>query len=100
MKSKRTAPSRPRSRKAASPRRRRVPNPFPLATRRLAKRLLQIAELPELERSRAYSAWLNSAGSPKRNAARQKRVREFYRLMEAILEKTSPRDHAYEPPSL
>jgi hypothetical protein len=72
----------------------RVPNPLPLATRRLAKRLLQFAELPEPERTRAYNAWLNSAGTPTRNADRQNRVREFYSLMKAIAKKLSPRDRA------
>ena len=95
MKSKRTATTRPRpgARKTAA-RPRRVPNPFPLATRRLAKRLLQFAELPERERTHAYNAWLNSAGSPKRNADRQNRVRGFYSLMKAIAKKLSPRDRA------
>ena len=86
MKSKRTAP--------ASPRRRRVPNPFPPAIRRLAKRLLQFAELPEPKRTRADNTWLNSAGSPKRNTERQQRVREFYSLMQAIAKKLGPRDRA------
>ena len=94
MKSKRTTPARHRARKTGSPRLRTVPNPFPLATRRLAKRLLQFAELPEPERTRAYNAWLNSAGSPKRNVDRQNRVREFYSLMKAIAKKLSPRDRA------
>ena len=43
----------------------------PLRKGDLAKRLLQFAELPQPERTLAYKAWLNSAGSPKRNAARQ-----------------------------
>lgn len=73
---------------------RRVPNPFSLPTRRLAERLLQFAELPEPERTRAYNAWLNSASSPKRNAARQERVREFHSLMQAIAKRLSPRDRA------
>jgi hypothetical protein len=94
MKSQRRTPARPGARKPAASRRPAVPNPFPLATRRLAKRLLQFAELPEPERTRAYNAWLNSAGSPKRNAARQNRVREFYSLMKAIAKKLSPRDRA------
>ena len=94
MKSKRTIPTRPGARKPAATRRPLVPNPFAPATRRLAKRLLQFAELPEPERTRAYNAWLNSAGSPKRNADRQNRVREFYSLMKAIAKKLSPRDRA------
>ena len=94
MNTKHPAPTRHHARTPAAPRRRPVPNPFPLATRRLAKRLLEFAELPEPERSRAYSAWLNSAGTPKRNAARQNRVREFYSLMEAIAKRLSPRDRA------
>lgn len=73
---------------------RRAPNPLPLAVRRLAKRLLQFADLPASERTRAYNTWLNSAGSPRRNAARQQRVRDFYRLMQAIAEKLTPRDRA------
>jgi hypothetical protein len=85
MKAKPTRSARPR---------RRVPNPFPLTTRRLAKRILQFAELPEPERTRAYNAWLNSAGSPKRNADRQNRVREFYGLMKAIAKKLTSRDRA------
>jgi hypothetical protein len=61
-------------------------------TRRLAKRLLQFAELREPHRTRAYNAWLNSAGSPKRNAARRQRVRAFCSLMQAIAKKLSARD--------
>jgi len=83
MKPKRTAPMR----KMASPGGR---NPFPPATRRLAKRLLQFHELAEPDRSCAFNAWLSSAGSPKRNAARQERVREFYDLIEAIGKKLTP----------
>jgi hypothetical protein len=94
MKTKRTPPARPVASKAAVPPRRRVPNPLPLATRRLAKRLLQFAELPEPERTRAYNIWLNSAGSPKRNAARKHRVHEFYSLMQAIAKNLSPRERA------
>lgn len=89
-----TRSSRSRTAQAAARPRRRVPNPFPPATRRLAKRLLQFAGLPEPERTRAYNAWLNSAGSPTRNAARRQRVREFYSLMQAIAKKLSPRDRA------
>jgi hypothetical protein len=55
MKSKRTTPARPRARKTADPRRRRVPNPLTPANRRLGKRLLQFYELPEPERSRLGS---------------------------------------------
>ena len=84
MKSKRTKPV------PAAPRGRRVPNPFPPATRRLAKRLLKFAELPEPDRTRAYNTWLNSAGGPKRNAARQERVQELYDLIEAIGKKLTP----------
>jgi hypothetical protein len=62
--------------KTASPGGHRVPNPFTPAARRLAKRLLKFHELPEPERSRAVNTWLNSAGSPKRNASRQERVRD------------------------
>ena len=80
--------------KAAGRPRPRVPNPLSLANRRLAKRLLQFAELPEPENSRAFNTWLKSAGSPKRNAARQTRVRKFYSLMEAIAKKLSPRERA------
>jgi Spy/CpxP family protein refolding chaperone len=60
----------------------------------LGKRLLQFYELPEPERSRAFDAWLNSAGTPKRNAERKKRVREFFGLMEAIAKKLTPRQRA------
>jgi len=84
MKSKRTRPA------PAAPRGRRVPNPFPPVTRRLAKRLLEFAELPEPDRTRAYDTWLNSAGSPKRNATRQGRVRELYDLIDAIGKKLTP----------
>ena len=94
MKSKRTTPARPGARKPAVTRRPPVPNPLPLAARRLTKRLLQFAELPEPERTRAQNAWLNSAGSPKRYADRQNRVREFYSLMKAIAKKLSPADRA------
>ena len=94
MKSQRRTPARPGAQKPAANRRPPVPNPFAPATRRLAKRLLQFAELPEPERTRAYNAWLNTAGSPKRNADRQNRVREFYALMKAIAKKLSPRDRA------
>ena len=37
---------------------------------------------------------VNSAGSPKRNAARQQRVRDFYGLMEAITKTLTPRERA------
>jgi hypothetical protein len=94
MNTKRTRPTRSRARKATVQPRRRAPNTFPLATRRLAKRLLQFAELPEPKRTRAYNTWLNSAGSPKRTADRQNRVREFYSLMKAIAKKLSPCDRA------
>jgi hypothetical protein len=94
MKSKRLTPARPGARKPAASRRPPVPSPFPLATRRLAKRLLQFAELPDPERTRAYNAWLNSAGSPKRNADRQQRVREFCGFMKAIAKKLTSRDRA------
>jgi hypothetical protein len=94
MKSKRRPPARPGARKAAAARRPPVPNPFAPATRRLAKRLLQFAELPEPENTRAFNIWLNSARSPQRNAARQNRVREFYSLMQAIAKNLSPRDRA------
>jgi len=90
MKSKCTKPAPAGTREPAASRGRRVPNPFPPATRRLAKRLLKFAELPEPDRTRAYNTWLNSAGSPKRNAARQQRVREFYDLIEAIGKKLTP----------
>lgn len=92
MKSKRTKPAPASTREPAAPRGGRVPNPFPPATRRLAKRLLQFHELAEPDRSRAFSVWLSSAGSPKRNAARQERVKEFYDLIEAIGKKLSPRE--------
>jgi len=53
MKPKRTTRSAsPRAPKAAARPRRLVPNPLPLATRRLAKRLLQFAKLPEPQRTR------------------------------------------------
>ena len=94
MKSQRRTPARPGAQKPAANRRPPVPNPFAPATRHLAKRLLQFAELPEPERTRAYNAWLNTAGSPKRNTDRQNRVREFYALMKAIAKKLSPRDRA------
>ena len=94
MKSRPTPPARPGARKPAASRRPAVPNPFPLATRRLAKRILQFTELPEPERTHAYNTWLNSAGSPKRNAERQQRVHEFNSLMQAIAKKLGPRDRA------
>lgn len=84
MKSKPTRLAPPHVTRAAARPRRLVPNRLSLATRRLAKRLLQFAALPEPERTRAYNTRLNSAGSPKRNAERQHRVREFYSLMQAI----------------
>ena len=89
-----TAPSHTHASKPTDQPRRRVPNPLPLATRRLAKRLLRFAELPEPKRTRGYNTWLNSAGSPKRNAKRQQRVREFYSVMQAIAKKLDPRDRA------
>jgi len=89
-----TRPARPRATWSVARPRRLVRNPLSLATRRLAKRLLQFAELLEPERTRAYNAWLSSAGSPKSNAARQQRVREFYGLTQAIAQKLSPRDRA------
>ncbi len=58
--------------------------------RRLGKRLLQFYELPD--RSNAFKAGLNSAGSPNRNAASQKRVREFFDLMEATAQNLTPAD--------
>jgi hypothetical protein len=94
MNSKRIGRPRSRARRTTVQARQRVPNPFPLATRRLAKRILQFAELPETERTRALNTWLNSAGSPKRNAARETRVRDFYRLIQAIAKKLSSRDRA------
>jgi hypothetical protein len=94
MKSKRTVAARHRARKAAAPRRRRASNPLTPAHQRLGKRLLQFYELPEPDRSSALIAWLNSAGIPKRNADRKKRVREFFRLMEAVAAKLTPRQRA------
>jgi hypothetical protein len=74
MKAKRTAPAHLRARKTAGPRRRRVVNPLPPADRRLGKKLLQFYELPEPKPSRAFDAWLNSAGTPKRNAERKRKT--------------------------
>jgi hypothetical protein len=71
-----------------------APNPLRFAIRRLAKRLVQFAEPPEPDRTRAYNTWTNSAGSPKRNAARQQRVHKFHALMQAIAKKLSPRDRS------
>src|SRR5271166_2711071 len=94
MKSKRIRPARPRATRPVAGPPRFVPNPRSHATGRLAKRLLQFAELPEPERTRTYNAWLTSVGSPKRNAERRQRVREFYKLMQAIAQKLGPRDRA------
>ena len=69
-------------------------SPVPMRDRRLAKRLLCFYELPEPERSRAFNAWVNSAGTPKRNAARKKRLRDFLDLMVDIAKKLTPRQRA------
>ena len=64
MDSKRTKPAPASTRESTASRGRRVPNPFPPATQRLAKRLLQFAELLEPARTRAYNTWRNSAVTP------------------------------------
>jgi hypothetical protein len=91
MKSKRTPPARPGTRNAAAPRRRLAIPPPPPFARRMAKSLLAFYHLPTPQRSRAYTAWLNSAGTPKRKAERKKQLRQLLGWAKAVAKKITPR---------
>ena len=94
MTSKRMTPARPGAPKPAASRRRLAIPPPPPFARRVAKRLLAFYDLPKPQRSRAYNAWLNSAGTPKRKAERKKQLRQLLGWAKAVAKQITPRQRA------
>ena len=94
MKLKRTVHARKRASAVPKDRPRPIAPPAPPLDRAVAKKLLELWKLPKEEQPKAFTAWLKSAGTPKRITERQKKVVQLLDYASAEVKKMTPRRRA------
>ena len=94
MKPKRTIQARKRASALPKSHPRPVAPPAPPLDRAVAKELLKLWKLPKEEQPKAFTVWVTSAGSSKRNAERQAKVMQLLDYAAAEVKKMTPRQRA------